>query len=423
MSDTGVPARRSAVYLLDQVLGEGKLTSELLGAGVLDHLPPDDRARAARLAQDTLRGLERADRVLQKHLTKYPPLTVRNALRVGTVELCQGAAAHGVVNAMVELVSRQKNLGHLKGLTNAVLRKVAADGPEAWNSRRAPRLPKWLRGPLVQAWGADAMAAMEIAHFAGAPLDLTAKTDAAAVAEATGGRILPTGSVRISDAGQVSTMPGFETGDWWVQDAAAALPVQVLAPQSDEEILDLCAAPGGKTMQLAAAGAKVTAVDDSPGRMRRVQENLDRTGLVAKLLTMDAREVYGTFDAILLDAPCSATGTIRRHPDLPHAKDGAEFGDLIALQEQLIDHAWRLLKPGGRMVFCTCSLLPDEGEVQVDEALLRHADMTTDVAALDVPGVDAVWITSEGGLRLRPDYWADIGGMDGFYIAQLRKSA
>ncbi len=422
MADTGVQARRSAVNLLDQILGEEPcLMSEALAGGTLDKLPPDDRARAQRLATDTLRGMERADRLLQKHLNKYPPLHIHNVLRVGTVELCQGGAAHGVVNAMVTLVSQHRTLSHLKGLTNAVLRKIAAEGPDAWDALRAPRLPKWLRGPLIEAWGADAIAAMEIAHLAGAPLDLTAKTDPSALAEAVGGTVLPTGSVRIKDAGQVSTMPGFAEGDWWVQDAAAAVPVQVLAPQAGEMVLDLCAAPGGKTMQIAASGAKVTAVDVSGPRMSRVTENLSRTKLTAKMLVIDARNVEGQFDAIVLDAPCSATGTLRRHPDLPYAKDGAEFGELIALQEELIDHAWSLLKPGGRLVFCTCSLLPDEGEVQVDEALERHDDMTCDTEALKVSGIDPAWITSEGGLRLRPDYWPELGGMDGFYIACLRK--
>lgn len=423
MADTGVQARRSAVYLLDQILGEEpRLMSELLAEGSLDKLPPDDRARAQRLALETLRGMERADRLLQKYLSTYPPLTIRNVLRVGTIELCQGGAPHGVVNAMVNLVSGHRTLSHLKGLTNAVLRKIAADGPDAWAALRAPRLPKWLRGPLTEAWGADAMAAMEAAHFAGAPLDLTARRDPAALAEVVGGTVLPNGSVRITDAGQVSTMPGFSEGDWWVQDAAAAFPVQVLAPQKGEVILDLCAAPGGKTMQLAALGAQVTAVDASASRMVRVKENLARVHLPAKTRVQDARDVTGEYDAILLDAPCSATGTIRRHPDLPYAKDGAEFGDLIELQSELIDHAWTLLKPGGRMVFCTCSLLPDEGEVQVDEALERHSDMTTDVEALIVPGIDPSWRTIEGGLRLRPDYWADRGGMDGFYIVCLRKA-
>ena len=424
MSTTGVQARRGAVQLLDGVLHEDKprLMSELLASGTLDRLAPEDRARAQRLATETLRGLERADRLLQKHLQKYPPLHVRNVLRVGTVELCQGGAAHGVVNAMVTLVSRHPRLGHLKGLTNAVLRKIAADGPAAWDALRPPRLPKWLRGPLVAAWGPEAMAAMEAAHFAGAPLDLTARTDAAAVATAMGGTLLRTGSVRVTDPGQVSAMPGYDSGDWWVQDAAAALPARVLAPRAGEAVLDLCAAPGGKTMQLAATGADVTAVDDSLPRMARVKENLARVGLTAKTLTKDARRITGSFDAIMLDAPCSATGTLRRHPDLPYAKDGSDFGALIDLQGALLDHAWTLLKPGGRMVFCTCSLLPDEGEVQVEEALARHGDMTTDRSALALPGVDPAWVTEEGGLRLRPDYWPDIGGMDGFYIACLRKA-
>lgn len=422
MSDTGVAARKSAVYLLDEILGEGKLMSELLGAGVLDRLPAEDRARAQRLAQDTLRGMERADRILQKHLNKYPPLTVRNALRVGTVELCTGGAAHGVVNAMVTLIGGHKHLSHLKGLVNAVLRKVAADGPEAWTARRAPRLPKWLRGPLVEAWGADAMAAIETAHFAGAPLDLTAKGDSAALAERLGATLLPTGSVRVQGGGQVSAMEGFAEGDWWVQDAAAALPALILDAQEGELVLDLCCAPGGKTMQLATTGAEVRAVDDNHSRMQRVKENLARTGLTARTFIKDARQFQGQFDAILLDAPCSATGTIRRHPDLPHAKDGSDFGALIEMQGELLDHAWSLLKPGGRMVFCTCSLLPDEGEVQIDEALERHGDMSVDSDALAREGIDPAWISSEGGLRLRPDFWADQGGMDGFYIACLRKA-
>jgi 16S rRNA (cytosine967-C5)-methyltransferase len=319
-------------------------------------------------------------------------------------------------------VSRHRRLGHLKGLTNAVLRKVADEGPEAWTKLRAPRLPKWLRGPLVQAWGPDAMAAMEAAQCKGAPLDLTPRSSGAEVAAMTGGTLLPTGSVRVFDAGQVSAMPGFAEGEWWVQDAAAAIPVHALAPKAGERVLDACAAPGGKTMQLAAAGAVVTAVDDSPARMKRVAENLARTGLTAELKIEDARQTTGSYDAILLDAPCSATGTIRRHPDLPFAKDGSEFAALIALQSELIDHLWSLLTPGGRMVFCTCSLLPDEGEVQVEEALARHNDMRIDRDALKLPGIDASWITEEGGLRLRPDFWPDTGGMDGFYIACLRKA-
>ncbi len=420
----GLGPRRAALYMLDQVTGEGKLLPELIGEGALQHLSPEDRARAQRLTTETLRGLARADRMLARFLAKTPPLQVRNVLRLCTVELASGEAAHGVVNAGVEMVARNKRTSSMKGLVNAVLRKVAAEGPEGWSKLATPRMPGWLRSPLKDAYGPEVVAAVEQAQFDGAPLDITVKGDVNAANDALKGEILPTGSIRLRDAGQVSALPGFEAGDWWVQDAAAAIPVLVLAPQKGEKILDLCAAPGGKTMQLAASGADVTAVDSSEGRMIRVGENLARTGLSATTITADAFAFTdGGFDAVLLDAPCSATGTIRRHPDLPYAKDGSEFGILIAQQAHMIDHALSLLKPGGRLVFCTCSLLPDEGEVQVEDALARHAGLTVEADALDRTGIDPAWRTEDGGLRLRPDYWADKGGMDGFYIAQLRKPA
>ncbi|MDP5086403.1 MAG: methyltransferase domain-containing protein [Yoonia sp.] len=424
MSQTGLPARRTAHHLLMQITGEGRLMAELIAGGALAQLENDDRARAQRLATDTLRGLDRADRMLKPYLKKAPPDHVMNALRLGVIELCGGAAAHGVVNAYVEIVARNKRTQSMKGLTNAVLRKIAEEGPAGWHKRAIPLTPGWLRQPLVAAWGRDAVTGMEAAHFAGASLDLTAKTDAEAVARAVGGVVLPTGSVRIANAGQVSSLPGYATGDWWVQDAAAAIPVKVLGDVKGRKVLDLCAAPGGKAMQLAAAGADVTAVDVSEKRMERVAENLARVGLQATIVVSDAFAfAQDGFDAILLDAPCSATGTIRRHPDLPYAKDGSEFAELIAQQEAMIDHALGLLKPGGHLVFCTCSLLPDEGEVQVEDALARHSDLSCDADALRIPGMDPAWITPEGGLRLRPDYWPELGGMDGFYVAVLRKAA
>lgn len=424
MNQTGLPARRTAHLLLMEITGEGRLIPELIAGGALADLANDDRARAQRLATDTLRGLDRADRMLKPYLKKTPPDYVMNALRLGVIELCGGEAAHGVVNAYVEIVGRNRNTQSMKGLTNAVLRKIADAGPDAWAKRAIPLTPGWLRQPLVAAWGRDAVSGMESAHFAGAPLDLTAKTDADALAKVVGGIVLPTGSVRLAQHGQVSTLPGYDAGDWWVQDAAAAIPVKVLGDVTGLKVLDLCAAPGGKTMQLAAAGADVTAVDNSERRMTRVSENLTRVGLKAKIVVSDAFEFQETgFDAVLLDAPCSATGTIRRHPDLPYAKDGSEFAELIAQQETMIDHALTLLKPGGRLVFCTCSLLPDEGEVQVEEALARHPGLTVVSVALDIAGIDPDWITPEGGLRLRPDYWSDLGGMDGFYVAVLTKPA
>lgn len=414
-------ARQSAVHLLDQILGEQRLMSDLLTSGVLSHLDPAERARAQRLASQVLRGMERADRLLKNHLRKPPPLHVQNVLRLGTVELCLGGDAHGVVNDCVGLVAGNKRFATLKGLVNAVLRKIAAEGPQAWPALRVPHLPTWLRAPLVEAYGAQVVAGFEAAHFAGVPLDLTARSDAAALARAVGGELLPTGSVRLAHAGQVSALPGFDAGEWWVQDAAAALPARMLAAQKGESVLDLCAAPGGKTMQLATTGADVTALDISPQRMGRVAENLRRTGLAATCITGDVFDHGGTsYDAILLDAPCSATGTIRRHPDLPHARDGSDIGTLIELQARMLDHAIGLLKPGGRLVFCTCSLLPDEGECQVEAALERHKGLRVDPVARNLPGIESGWHSDEGGLRLRPDFWADRGGMDGFYMALLR---
>ncbi len=422
--ETGIAPRRAALFLINQVTAEGRLLSELIGQGALDHLAPADRARAQRLATETLRWADRADRWLKPRLQRPPPLAVRNALRLGAVELGQGAAAHGVVNDLVGILAGGKRTAQFKGLANAVLRRLAEAGTEAWNALPVPRLERWLREPLVAAWGARAVAGMERAHAAGAALDLTAKGDPAEVAAMTGGTLLPTGSVRVTAPGQVSALPGYAEGSWWVQDAAAAVAVRLLAPGAGETVLDLCAAPGGKTLQLAAMGANVTAVDASEARMARVVENLDRTGLVARTVVADALGfAEGGHDAVLLDAPCSATGTIRRHPDLPHAKDGSDFAGLIAQQERMIDHALSLVRPGGRVVFCTCSLLPDEGEVQAEAALSRHPGLTVvapDAAGL---GLDPGWITAEGGLRLRPDHWPDKGGMDGFFIVMFRKPA
>ncbi|MEO0830958.1 MAG: transcription antitermination factor NusB, partial [Pseudomonadota bacterium] len=288
MPHTGLPARRTAHHLLMQITAEGRLMSELIAGGALAQLPTEDRARAQRLATDTLRGLDRADRMLKPYLKKAPPAHVMNALRLGVIELCTGAAAHGVVNAYVEIVSRNKRTQSMKGLTNAVLRKIAAEGPEGWENRPTPLTPGWLRQPLVAAWGRAAVTGMEAAHFAGAPLDLTPKTGAEAVAKATGGTVLPTGSVRLMAQGQVSTLPGYATGDWWVQDAAAAIPVKTLGDVTGLKVVDLCAAPGSKTLQLAAGGAEVTAVDLSERRMARVTENLARAGLRAETVVGDA---------------------------------------------------------------------------------------------------------------------------------------
>ena len=407
----GVAARAAAVAILDAVLGEGQMLSDVAEAT----LAPGDRARAQRLAETVLRQLEPADKLLDRHLRKAPPLHVMNVLRLAVVERAQGAPAHGVVNAAVDIVRRGKRTTHMAGLVNAVLRALPETG--LLEGAAPQKLPRWLRQPMVHTYGREVVTAIEAVQAQEPPLDLTLRPGFPAPES----EVLPTGSLRLQGGGQVSTMPGFDQGGWWVQDAAAALPARLLDAQPGEVVLDLCAAPGGKTLQLASAGAVVTALDISGPRMARLAENLARTRLAATLVTADALnwEPQGRFDAILLDAPCSATGTIRRHPDLPFIKDGSDIGDLVALQAALLDRALGWLKPGGRLVFATCSLLPEEGERQLDAALSRHPGLTAERAVL--PGVDPGWWTESGGLRLRPDYWSDKGGMDGFFMARLRQ--
>ena len=404
----GVVARATAVAILDGVLGDGRMLSDFSGEG----LAPADRARALRLAETTLRHIEPADRLLDKHLRKSPPLTVRNTLRLAVAERAQGAPAHGVVNAAVEITRNGgKRTAHLAGLVNAVLRAL----PETL-TLPVQTLPRWLRQPLVHTYGRDIVTAIEAVQAQEPPLDLTLRDGF----PAPEGDLLPTGSLRLRSPGQLSTLPGYAEGGWWVQDAAAALPAKLLQPQPGERILDLCAAPGGKTLQLAAAGADVTALDISAPRMTRLQANLARTGLEATLVTADALhwQPDAPFDAILLDAPCSASGTIRRHPDLPFVKDGSDLPSLTTLQATLIDRALTWLKPGGRLVFSTCSLLPQEGEAQLAATLARHPTLTTERP--DLPGIDSGWWTPDNALRLRPDYLAERGGMDGFFLARLR---
>ena len=340
-------------------------------------------------------------------------------LALGTTEmLALDEAPHGVVNAAVALArAGSPKVAAASGMVNAVLRR-AAEAKDAWVAAAPSTMPGWLRGPVAAVWGDDAALAIEAAHERGAPIDLSGKPGADLPGEA-----LPTGSHRLPQGVQVTAQPGYDAGDWWVQDAAAALPVMLLDPRPGEHVADLCAAPGGKTMQIAAAGATVTAIDLSAARLDRVRENLSRTGLNATLVMGDALDWRpdAPLDAVLLDAPCSATGTIRRHPELPFLRDGGGLAELTALQAALIDHGLNLLKPGGRLVYAVCSLLPAEGEDQLAAALARHPGLR--VERPDLPGIEPAWITDAGGLRLRPDHWSGQGGMDGFFIARLVREA
>lgn len=413
----GLMARKAALELLRGVLEHKIPLSELLeDQSIFEKLAPADRARAQRLATTVLRWLGNADLVLANHIERLPPLPALNVLRLACVELLAlGEAPHGVVDCAVTLMRQNPKARKFAGLGNAVLRKLSRED-QGWDALPPPQLPKWLRRRIVHIYDEQIVTAIEASHAVGAPLDLTLKSDAVQGLDAG---ILPNGTQRLSGSPQVTDLPGYSDGAWWVQDAAATFAVKLLNPQSGERVLDMCAAPGGKTMQMAASGADVTALDMSGPRMKRVQQNLTRTGLKAQCHVADALHWEAEpFDAVLLDAPCSATGTIRRHPDLPFVKDGKELDKLFALQSDLFDRAVTLTKPGGRVVFCTCSLLTEEGERQAKLGIERHG---LEVLPPDVSGIDPAWRRGGGGLRLRPDYWADRGGMDGFFMIALQK--
>ncbi len=426
MAVPGFAPRLAAANLLKGVLEEGRLLSDLIqsGNGPLASLPPQGKARAQSLASDTLRHLGRIDTVLDQFLQKEPPIYARNALRLAACEmLVHGIAPHAAVDAAVRMVKNNHQTQHLSGLANAVARRVAEHGPEMWPDLDSTPLPPHLAKPLAKAYGRKAVEGFEAAHEAGAPLDISLhpSVDVEALREALEAELLPTGSLRLKEWGQISAMPGFDEGAWWVQDAAAAIPAKLFGDLTGKVVLDLCAAPGGKTLQLAAAGGDVTALDLSPARMERVRENLARMELKAKVVVSDALDYAPSkkYDAILLDAPCSATGTIRRHPDLPYAKKDLSLNTLLNLQKDMLAEASKWLKPEGEIIYCTCSLFPEEGEEQVEAFLATHPDFEQVEAKLD--GIEPEWRDAKGGLRLRPDFWAERGGMDGFYIAKMRR--
>jgi 16S rRNA (cytosine967-C5)-methyltransferase len=424
-------ARAGALALLSGVLEDGVSLADQLtrGSGPLARLIPEDRARAQRLATETLRHLRTCDQMLGPYLRLAPRPYVHNALRLATYEMMAlGAASHGVVSAAVDLVRAAQPDSNAPGLVNAVLRKVSQRDSSDWAKAPPASLPKPFRKPLVGVWGGKTVTAMEGVQAQTPPLDLTLKDplETSIWAERLGATTLPGGSLRLPAGQHVTALPGFEEGAWWVQDAAAALPARLLAPQQGARVLDMCAAPGGKTLQLASAGAEVTALDISEPRMARVATNLARTGLHADLVVHDALtyEPAAPFDAILLDAPCSASGTVRRHPDLPYLRDLTDLAEITRLQAALIDRAVGMLRPGGRLIFATCSLMPAEGEDQAAAALMRHPALTPalfDATVADL-GLPAEWLTSSGALRLRPDHWAEMGGVDGFFIAGFTKA-
>ena len=419
----GLPARAAALDLLTAALSGRSGLDEGLSHPALQALSARDRAFARALVMATLRRLGPIDSALQSRVKKAPPDKVVQVLRLGVAQaFVLKTPAHAAVTTSVDLIAQDKGLVMFKGLVNAVLRGLVREPPELDD----PELlaPSWLYArwrAVYSIEGARAIAAM-IAEEPATDLSFKDPAQAAALAGELEGEVLPGGSLRTFKRGDISTWPGFAEGGWWVQDAAAAIPARLLNVKPGETALDMCAAPGGKTLQLAAAGAQVTAIDRSAPRLKRVVENLARTGLSAEVVAADAANWTDkrTFDAILLDAPCSATGTFRRHPDVLWAAKPSDVAGLAAVQSKLLDAAVRRLKPGGRLVYCVCSLETEEGEGQVAAFLSRTPGVSLDPIAEGEGGSPAASLDDDGALRILPHHLA--GGLDGFYVARFRKA-
>ena len=425
MTDKDSPsARAAALDLLTAALSGRSGLDEALTSPALARLDPRDRAFARALVLATLRRLGPIDRALDARLNRPPPAAVRNILRLGAAQaLVLRTPPHAAVGESVDLAAAHRETQGFKGLVNAVLRALLREPPDLDDPEALA--PSWLFARWRAAYGeADARAvAAQIAEEPATDLVFKDPADAATLAAELEAEPLPGGGLRTRRRGDVSAWPGFGEGRWWVQDAAAAAPVRLLAPRPGETALDLCAAPGGKTMQLAAAGAAVTALDRAAARLVRVKENLARTGLSAESIVADAAAWSDPrrFDVVLLDAPCSATGTFRRHPDVLWAARPGDIASLVGVQTRLLDAAAGRVKPGGRLAYCVCSLEPEEGEAQVAAFLARHAEFALTPIAAGEGGVPAASLRPDGTARILPHHLP--GGADGFFIARFIRSA
>jgi 16S rRNA (cytosine967-C5)-methyltransferase len=428
----GLAARRIAADIVDGVRRRRiALDEQLSGKGAHPGLPAlsdRDRALMRRLVATVLRRLGSLRHGLGSFLDKGFPTEaprVETVLLIGAAQiLWLDVPDHAAVDLSVRLAQADRRAARYAGLVNAVLRRVAQNR-DALATDPVPRnTPDWLFKRWSAHYGEDTARAIAQANGHEPALDLTVKGDAAIWAERLRGRVLPTGSVRTLAQGSIVLLPGFAEGAWWVQDAAASLPAKLLGDVRGLEVADLCAAPGGKTAQLALAGANVMAVDRSPARLARVSENLTRLKLSATTVAADALDwQVGPFDAVLLDAPCSSTGTIRRHPDVPWLKGEADLGVLTGLQQRLLDRAASLLKPGGKLVYCVCSLEPEEGQQQIAALLERDARLSRLPIAPNEVGGHPEFITADGDLRTLPQHLPEPdprwSGLDGFYAARL----
>jgi 16S rRNA (cytosine967-C5)-methyltransferase len=416
--------RIAAAELLVAVMDHGRaLDDALIETQSFNALTGRDRAFARALVTAGIRRLGSVNAVLSRFLERPLPESATHAralLHLGATQLLVlGTPPHAAVGETVEAANSLRQARGFAKLMNAVLRRVAREGAELLASLPpGADLPAWLYTRWRATYG-DTAPRIATALLHEPPLDITVKGDAEVWATQLGGAVTPTGSVRLTSPAPIDTLPGFADGAWWVQDAAAALPARLLGDVRGKRVLDLCAAPGGKTLQLAAAGAHVTAVDKSEPRLKRLRENLARTKLEAEVICADALSFSAEpFDAILLDAPCTSTGTLRRHPDVAWLRRPGDIQTLAELQAGLIAAAAPLLKPGGVLVYAVCSLEPEEGLGVVAQALQngwRRAPLRPDEIPSD-------FITADGDLRTHPAHWPELGGLDGFYAARLLRA-
>ena len=429
-----IASRHAALDILAAVLDRKRPLEEafdeaLSGSG----LAPRDRAFTRLLAATVIRRLGQIDDALSGMVDRPLPLrppALMNLLRLGAAQLLfLQTPPHAAVATAVDLADAA-GLGRGKGMVNAVLRRLSREGEAIVAAQDAPPLntPPWLRARWAKSYGEPTARAIAAAHLGEPPLDITLKPgeDAQAWAEKLEATLLPTGTLRRPVGGRIEELPGFADGAWWIQDAAAALPVRLFGDVGGKIVYDLCAAPGGKTAQLAAAGADVTAIDRSPVRLQLVDRNLDRLRLQAATIAADAlawEPRNGPADAVLLDAPCTATGTIRRHPDVALSKNADDLGKLTRLQSALLDRAAAHVNPGGLLVYCTCSLEPEEGESQIAQFLARQpAFARQPVVPAEIGGLTEI-VTREGDIRTLPSHLAAQGSLDGFFVARMRRKA
>jgi 16S rRNA (cytosine967-C5)-methyltransferase len=402
-----------------------------------DRAPADrDRAMARRIATTVLRRLGQIDGILSPRLKKPLPKRSQttNILRQAIAELVfLETPPYAAVNGAVEL-AKQTGEAHYAGLINGVLRKINREGRNIPAPEAAARVntPDWLWQSWSRSYGEAGAAAISEIHLLEPPVDLTIKDEEKTATQGSGsewierlGAVrLPTGGLRLVKPGPIRALPGFDDGAWWVQDAAASLPARMFGDVAGKSVLDLCAAPGGKTAQLAARGAAVTSVDRSAFRLQRLAENLARLGFEANIVAADIMSFRppSPSEYILLDAPCSATGTIRRHPDVARRKTRADVDAAVAVQSKMLNAAIGMLAPGGLLVYAVCSLEPEEGPQHIAALTSGGAPVSVepiDAASIGAPGV---CVTPEGMLRTLPSHLAELGGMDGFFAARLRRT-